>query len=186
VKIENDRTRLLWSFPSVKAGFATGVILPSERSFDAILHRMIRRAWAPFLLFMCALIGLATHRHLRLGRAETYLIAAMHSFFYVLLPYLAAYVHFYAALAIALLAVGALLIRFACALLGRACALPLLGLWLAFVALPALAVVLEPHTGLLYALEILAGLALLGVLVPRPEFRRVLATVLPEETPHVA
>jgi hypothetical protein len=179
-------TRLVWSFPSVKAGFTTGVILPSERSFDAILHRMIRRAWAPFLLFMACLVAVAAHRRKTLGRWETYLAAAMYAFFYVLLPYLAAYVHFYAAFALAAISVGALLIRFLCTLLGAACAPVLVGLWIALLVCPCLAVVLEPHTGLLYTTLILAGLVVLGALVPRPEFRRVMAAVLPEEKFHVA
>ena len=54
---------------------------------------------------------------------------------------------------------------------------------LAFLVVPTLAVVLEGYTGLIYTLEILAGLGVLMALSIRPELRAVLAELAraPEE-----
>jgi hypothetical protein len=182
VQTGDDGTRLHWEFPSVKAGFATGVILPSERSFDQILQRMIRRAWAPFLLLLAALWALAIHRERPLTMTETYFGSAVQAFFYVL----AAYVHFYAAFAVALALCGGLLVHFFARLLGHDLLWPLVGAVAALLGFPNLAVVLEPHTGILYTLEILAGLIVVSLLFPRPEFRRVLASLNLEEPTHAS
>jgi hypothetical protein len=104
----------------------------------------------------------------------------------VLLPYLAAYVHFYLAFAVSLALCGALLVHFLSRLLGREMLWPLAGAVAALLGLPNLAVVLEPHTGILYTLEILAGLIAVSLLFPRPEFRRVLSQLSLEEPNHAS
>jgi hypothetical protein len=184
--VEHDErgVHLAWSYESLEAGFDAGVVLPAEKSFDEILKLMIRRAWPPFLLFMACVVGLALHRSVSLGRWSTYFAAAVYSFFYVLLPYLAAYMNFYAAYALSVVLVGALLVDFLSRLLGRAQAGVLAGLWVALLGLPTLAVICEPHTGLIYTLEILAGLIAGSWLIVRPEVQRVLQSL--EAAPEVS
>jgi len=184
--VERDEAgvRLAWVYEALEAGFDAGVVLPSERSFDAVLHCMIRRAWPPFLLFMACVIGLALHRSVSIGMWPTYFAAAVYSFFYVLLPYLAAYMNFYVAYGLSLVLVGGLLVDFLSRLLGRSLVGVLAGLWVALLGLPTLAVICEPHTGLLYTLEILAALLVGSWLIVRPEVQRVLEGLNPKEVSH--
>jgi hypothetical protein len=101
VEQEGEGVSLHWAFDSLEAGFPFGVVLPSEKSFDRVILRMVRRAWATFALFFAALTGLAVLHQRRLARMETYLASAGYAFFFVLLPYLAAYMHFYVAYTVA-------------------------------------------------------------------------------------
>ncbi len=185
---DEDGLRLRWDFASVKAGFVTGVVLPSEQSFDASLYTMIRRAAIPFLLFMAGVIALALHAGVSIGRWETYFASAIYSFFYVLLPYLAAYMNFYAAYGLAVISVGSLVVDFLRRLLGSRFIPALAGLWLALLVLPTTAILCAPHTGLIYTLEILAGLCVASLLMVRPEVRRVLESLdpRPKEVPHAS
>jgi len=177
VEQDPNGVHLVWAYESLEAGFDTGVVLPSEKSFDAILNCMIRRSWPPFLLFMACVVGLALHRSVSIGQWSSYFAAAVYSFFYVLLPYLAAYLNFYVAYALSILLVGALLVDFLSRLLGRSLAGVLAGLWIALLGVPTLAVICEPHTGLIYTLEILAGLLAASWLIVRPEVQRVLQSL---------
>jgi hypothetical protein len=173
--LEGGGARLLWSYPSLESGVPMGVILPAEQSFDATIATILRRAWAPFLLFLGAIVALSLHARRPLLFYETYLAAAGYGLFLVMLPYLAAYMHFYVAYAITCAAVGAVLLRYLESLLGsewRGWIAALIG---AFLVVPTLAVVLEGYTGLVYTLEIAVGLGVSMALAVRPELRAVLA-----------
>jgi len=171
VGLDGDRVDLLWEFDSLEAGFPFGVILPSEKSFDRVIQTMIRRSWATFALFMAALVALAGFHCQALTRVETYLAAAGYAFFFVLLPYLAAYLHFYVAYAVTTLLMGGLLHYYLVRVLPGAASRQVDGLIAALLVVPTAAVVLERHTGLIYALEIVAGLAMLMVFSMRPAVR---------------
>lgn len=171
VETRDGHVALGWSFDALEAGFPFGVILPSEKSFDRVILTMIRRAWATFALFILGLVGLAIYHRRALTRVETYLASAGYAFFFVLLPYLAAYMHFYLAYAVTAGAMGGLLFYYLSRVYPKGAALQVAGLIAALLVAPTLAVVLERHTGLLYALEILAGLAVLMVLSMRPAVR---------------
>lgn len=181
-----DSVALHWEFESLESGFPLGVIVPSEKSFDAILLTMIRRAWATFVLFFVGCTGLALFSNRPLRRYEAYLISAAYAFFYVLLPYLAAYMHFYAAYALSTAAVGWLLHSYIVRLLGTSSRQASFALIASLLLLPTLAVILTGYTGLIYSLEILAGLVLLMALTRRDDIRRLLDTIegplRPEET----
>jgi len=174
VAVGDDEARLAWHFPSLESGVPVGVTLPSERSYDGIILTMIRRSWAVFLLFFAAVVGLSLHFERRLQRHESYLIAASYAFFFVLLPYLAAYMHFYLGYILASLAIGGLLHVHLVRIFSTAARAHVIGLILALLVLPTLAVILQNYTGLIYSLEILLGLALLMVLTTRPAFRTIL------------
>lgn len=175
VEQEGEGVSLHWAFDSLEAGFPFGVVLPSEKSFDRVILRMIRRAWATFALFFAALTGLAVLHQRRLARMETYLASAGYAFFFVLLPYLAAYMHFYVAYAVATAVVGGLLQVYLTRVLPESGGAQVALVIVALLVVPTLAVVLERHTGIIYALEILAGLALLMLMSVRPAVRAAVA-----------
>jgi hypothetical protein len=187
-RAEDNRVALHWEFASLEAGFPFGVILPSERSYDSIILTMIRRSWASFVLFFAAITGLALYRERPLARYDAYLLAATYAFFFVLLPYLAAYMHFYLAYLLSLAVICGLLQLYLVRTLGAEAALPCAGLLVGLLVLPTLAVILQSYTGLIYSLEILAGLALLMTLTRRTEIRRLLdglaASLDPTENAH--
>jgi hypothetical protein len=163
-----------WEFPSLESGVPVGVILPSETSFDSIIVTMIRRSWATFVLFFAGIVALSLHVERPLLRHESYLIASAYAFFFVLLSYLAAYLHFYVAYILAVLVIGGLLHLYLERTLSRAARYPVAGLIASLLFLPTLAVILQSYTGLIYSLEILAGLALVMVFTTRPAFRSIL------------
>jgi inner membrane protein involved in colicin E2 resistance len=140
-----------------------------------VILRMVRRAWATFALFFAALTGLAVLHQRRLARMETYLASAGYAFFFVLLPYLAAYMHFYVAYAVATAVVGGLLQVYLTRVLPESGGAQVALVIVALLVVPTLAVVLERHTGIIYALEILAGLALLMLMSVRPAVRAAVA-----------
>jgi hypothetical protein len=172
--VANERIDLAWRFPSLESGVPVGVILPSETSFDSIIVTMVRRSSTTFVLLFAALVALSLHTGRQPLRHESYLIAAAYAFFFVLLPYLAAYVHFYVAYGIALLTVGGLLWYYLERIHTRTVRLPILAALAALLFLPTLAVILQGYTGLIYTLEILAGLGLVMLLTTRPTFRAML------------
>ncbi len=188
VEVGDDAVRLGWSFASLETGFPFGVILPSERSFDAVLMTMARRSWATFVLFFAALVGLGLYFGRPLARFEAYLVGAAYGFFFVLLPYLAAYMSFYLAYVVALLVIGGLLVWHLVHAFGPRSTRFVAALVMATLALPTLAVVFQRHTGLLYSLLILGGLAGLMFLSTQSAFRTVLAqiemTLRPKEKVH--
>jgi len=135
---------------------------------------MIRRSWTTFTLFFAGIVALSLNTERRLLRHESYLIASAYAFFFVLLPYLAAYMNFYAAYVLTVLVLGCLLQLYLERTLSRSVRYPAAGLILALLFLPTLAVILQRFTGLIYSLEILAGLALVMLLTTKPAFRSIL------------
>ena len=190
VEKQGELVRLGWRFDSLESGIPIGVVLPSEKSFDAIIATFVRRSWAGFLLFFAGLIALALH-HGRPPRIfESYLFASGYALFFVLVAYLAAYLNFYAAWVLALAISGGLLCGYAVLLLPRGAWKPVAGLVVGCLAIPTLAVILQGYTGLIYTLEALALVAATMVATARPEGLRVLASLglvaAPEGADHVA
>lgn len=165
----DDATTLSWTYDSLESGVAVGAILPSVKAYDDILLQMMLHGLVAYLTFSGALMVLFERFGVRPRIYQGYLIAAVWAFFFVLLPYLAAFIHFYAAYIVALGIIGALLHRFVVGLAGRASARPMLGILVGSLGVPTLAVVLRGYTGLIYTLECLALLALLLHHTQRPE-----------------
>lgn len=177
VERTGDVTRLRWRFDSLESGIPIGVVLPSERSFDAIIATFVARSWAGFLLLFAGLVALCLH-HGRPPRIfESYLFAAAYALFFVLVAYFAAYLHFYAAWALALAITAGLLCGYATLLLPRGAWKPVAGLVASCLALPTLAVILQGYTGLIYTLEALGLVAALMVASARPEGLQVLGAL---------
>ncbi len=174
VQVDDGRAELRWSFAALESGVPVGVILPSEKSFDSIIVTMIRRAWATFTLFFASIVALTIYFNRRLRRYESYLIAAGYAFFFVLLPYLAAYMNFYLAYALTVGVMGTLLYVYVGTMLPPVARPYTAGLLLALLFTPTLAVVLPRITGLIYSLEILLGLAVVMALSTRPSFRTII------------
>jgi hypothetical protein len=185
-----DTVQLAWKFDSLESGIPIGVVLPSEKSWDAILATFAARSWAGFLLLFAGLVALCLHHGRRPRMHESYLFAAAYALFFVLVAYLAAFVHFYAAWALALGAAAALLCGYAALLLPPGAWKAVAGLVAASLVVPTLAVVLQGYTGLLYTLEALALVAAAMWATARPEGLRILATLglvaAQEGTDHVA
>jgi hypothetical protein len=177
---------LAWSFPSLESGVPVGLVLPSQQSFDEVIARASGRAWAFFiLLFGATLLLFAAHgREVRL--LEAGLVAASYAIVYPLLAYLAAVMPFAAALALALLVGGGLLVLIAGLFLSRRAALTMAGLAVLCLVVPSLAVVLEGYAGLVYTLEATAMLAALVVLIARPGFRSLVERALLQEDANLA
>jgi hypothetical protein len=135
---------------------------------------MIRRSLVTFALFFACIVAVSLYIDRRLMRHESYLIASAYAFFFVLLPYLAAYMNFYLGYVLTTLAIGALLQVYLERTFSVSARYYAAGSVLALLTLPTLAVILQNYTGLIYSLEILAGLALLMVLTTRPAFRAIL------------
>lgn len=174
-ELAQDEIHLTWSFASLESGFPFGVILPSERSFDTVLMTMTRRSWATFVLFFVAIVVLGLYFGRPMERFSSYLIGASYGFFFVLLPYLAAYMSFYAAYVLAVLLMGGLLVAYLNRMLGAGSSRYGLAVVVGTLVLPTLAVVFQQHTGLMYSMLILGGLALLMQLSTQAGFRSVLA-----------
>jgi hypothetical protein len=190
VERSGDAVRLAWRFDSLESGIPIGVVLPSERSFDSIIATCVSRSWAGFLLFFAGLVALCLH-HGRPPRIfESYLFASAYALFFVLVAYLAAYVHFYVAWVLALAVTGGLLCGYAALLLPRGAWRPVAGLVAGCLAIPTLAVILQGYTGLIYTLESLALIATLMVASARPEGLHVHAALglaaEPKGADHVA
>ena len=190
VERHGEAVRLAWRFDSLESGIPIGVILPSERSWDAILATFAARSWAGFLLFFAGFVALCVHHGHRPRMHESYLFAAAYALFFVLAAYLAALIHFYAAWALSLALSAALVCGYASLLLPRGAWKPVAGLVVATLVVPTVAVVLQGYTGLIYTLEALALVAAAMVATARPAGLRVLAALglvgAPEGADHVA
>jgi len=151
-----------WAFPSLESGVNLGVILPAEKTFDSIIATMARRAWVPFLAFAAILLLLSARHERALLFYESWLLAAAFGFTFVLLAYLAAFLNFYLAYAIALLGLGGAVVLYLQRLMPGERRETLWCIWVATMLIPTAAVILQGYTGLIYTLEILA--ALLGVM----------------------
>jgi len=168
-----DAVQLGWSFESLQSGVPVGVILPHELGFDDVITTMLRRATVPGVLFFFGVAAIGLHRGRPLSKLRAYLVAATYAFFYVLLPYLAAFMSFYLAYIIALGVVGALIVFYLERAIGAGAGRLGLGLVASMLFVPTLAVTLEGYTGLVYTLEILVGLALLLFLSTQAVFDRL-------------
>ncbi len=173
----DGRVSLAWEFASLESGVPVGVRLPSEKSFDHTIATMVRRSWATFVLFFVTVAALAVYFERRLAIYESYLLASVFGFFFVLLAYLAAYMHFYLAYPLALAVIGTLLYLYLKRTLGEDAGVYVLVSLAAFLFIPTLAVILEGYTGLIYTLEILAGLVVAMVLTTRPYFRKLMESL---------
>jgi hypothetical protein len=175
VRTGRDTVGLDWAFHSLESGVSLGVILPSVERYDDLVATMARRSWVPFLGLM-ALLAVFSLRHRRpLAFHEAYLLAATYAFFFMLLAYLAAFMNFYLAYALAALGLGAAMVVYAKRLYPQEHALRLAGIWGATLVAPTFAVLLEGYTGLVYTLELLVALLGLMVLSGRASVRAFLS-----------
>ncbi|MEM8998433.1 MAG: hypothetical protein AAGF23_26850, partial [Acidobacteriota bacterium] len=115
---DDDRTVLAWRYDALEAGIPVGATLPSEEAWDDVLLKMIGHAVPAFFLFFAGLVTLFEIFSVRPRLYQMYLLASGWAFFYVLLPYLGAFLHFYAAWVLSSLTVAALLTSFAARLIG--------------------------------------------------------------------
>ncbi|ATB48454.1 hypothetical protein [Corallococcus macrosporus] len=178
-----DAVTLDWAFQSLESGVNLGVILPSEKTFDAMVGTMATRAWVPFLALLALLAALGLRHRRTLALHETYLLAAVYGFFFVLLAYLAAFMNFYAAYALCALGLGAAVVGYVRWLFPKERLPVLAGLWGATLVVPTGAVILQGYTGLIYTLEILAALLGLMVLSTRAGVRAFLSDLSPPGAP---
>lgn len=169
-----DSAELGWSYPSLESGVPLGAVLPSERSFDQYITTMSRRSFVPFLVLFVAVSALAAAHNKRLRFYSAYLLAAGFGFYYVLLAYLAAFTNFYLAFVVSSVIMTALLSVYLRLLVGEISHIKLNGLMVACLITPNAAVIAEGYTGLIYTLEILAGLTALMWLSTRDGFTHFL------------
>ena len=179
VKTGSGTVTLDWAFQSLESGVSLGVILPSVEAYDAIISTMAGRAWVPFLCLLAILAALSLHHRRPLAFYESYLVAAAYGFFFVLLAYLAAFMNFYVAYALATLGLGAAVVLYARRLYPQERVSRLAAIWAATLGVPTTAVILQGYTGLIYTLEILAALLGLMVLSTRAEVRALLSDLPP-------
>lgn len=187
-KVETGRgtVTLDWAFQSLESGVNLGVILPSVEAYDSVISTMAGRAWVPFLGLL-ALVAAFSLRHRRpLAFYESYLLAAAYGFFFVLLAYLAAFMNFYVAYALATLGLGVAVVVFARRLFPEERVSRLAGVWGATLVVPTGAVILQGYTGLIYTLEILAALLGLMALSTRANVRALLSDLPPGGEPPLA
>ncbi len=174
-RLDGDTITLGWSFDSLESGVPLGLILPSEKSFDAILITMVRRSWATFLLFFAGVAVLGRVFSRPLSTMGTLIAASCYTFFFVLLAYLGAFVHFYAAFALTVVIVGGLLIYHLRRRIGERATRPsalVVGSTLVF---PAFAALVPGYTGLLYCVEALMALVAVVHLSAHPTVRAALS-----------
>lgn len=174
-----------WAFQSLESGVNLGVILPSVEAYDDVVATMAGRAWVPFLALLALLAAFSIRHRRPLAFYESYLLAAAYGFFFVLLAYLAAFMNFYVAYALATLGLGAAVVVYAKRLFPQEKTSHLAGTWTATLVVPTTAVILQGYTGLIYTLEILAALLGLMALSTRASVRALLSDLPPGgEPPH--
>jgi hypothetical protein len=171
---KGDTVFLQWNYASLESGIPVGVILPSEKSYDHLIATMVRRGWAPFLLFFAGLSALCVYHKRQLLIYESYLIAASYGLFFVLLAYFAAFISFYPAWLLSIGIIGGLLYAYLRFVLPKSAGRYVFGLLLSSLCVPTAAVFLQGYTGLIYTLEILALLTTLMVLTTRPSVRELI------------
>ncbi|MBS1152095.1 MAG: putative rane protein [Myxococcaceae bacterium] len=170
----DDALAFDWRYSALESGVSLGLILPSEKSYDAIIATMARRAWAPFLSFFALWFVLSLGSRRRLMFYEVGLLSATYAFFFVLVAYLSAFIHFYVAWPLCLVVMGAAAVLYLKKLFPEAkSGLLALG-WLWSMGVPTLAVVIPGYTGLIYTLELLAALIVALHLSLKPNVRALL------------
>ena len=171
----DGKASLEWKYPSLESGVAMGVILPSVKKYDELMATMAFRAVVPGIVFLIGLSLLSLRHRRKLHIWETYVAAAAFGFTSVLLAYLGAFLHFLAAWGVTMVGMGAAVVLYVSRLFPQERLHWLAGAWVATQVLPTLAVLLPGYTGLLYTLELLAGLLAVMTLVTRKEVRAFLS-----------
>ncbi len=170
----NDALAFDWKYSALESGVTLGLILPSEESYDAIIATMARRAWAPFLSFFGLWFVLSLGSRRRLMFYEVGLLSVTYAFFFVLVAYLSAFLHFYLAWPLCLLLMGTAAVAYLKKLFPETrTSLFAMG-WLWSMGVPTLAVVVPGYTGLIYTLELLAALIVALHLSLKPSVRALL------------
>ena len=170
----DDALAFDWRFSALESGVALGLVLPSEKSYDTIISTMAHRAWAPFLSFFALWVFLSLGGRRRLTFYEAGLLSSTYAFFFVLVAYLSAFMHFYVAWPLSLLALGAAAVTYLKRIFPEAkTSLLILG-WVWSMVVPTLAVVIPGYTGLIYTLELLAALLAALHLSLKPSVRALL------------
>ncbi len=177
-RTQGEEVWLTWNYQSLQSGIPVGVILPSEKSYDNLIATMVRRCWAPFLLFFAGLTALCIYYRRPLRIYESYLVAASYGLFFVLLGYFAAFLSFYLAWGLSIGISGGLLLFYLRWVLSPAAVRYVFGLIVSSLCVPTAAVFLQGYTGLIYTLEILALLTTLMVLTTRPSVRELIDRML--------
>lgn len=171
----NGHTTLEWKYPALESGVSMGVILPSVKKYDELMGTMAFRAVVPGMVFLVGLSLLSLRHRRGLLIWETYVAAAAFGFTSVLLAYLGAFVHFLAAWGVTMVGMGAAVVLYVWRLFPAERVHWLVGAWIATQVLPTLAVLVPGYTGLLYTLELLAGLLAVMALVTKPAVRAFLS-----------
>lgn len=164
-----------WRYSALESGVTLGLVLPSEKSYDTIIATMARRAWAPFLSFFGLFFVLSLGARRKLLFYEVGLLSATYAFFFVLVAYLSAFIHFYVAWPLGLAVMGGAVVLYLKKLFPEVRTALLVGGWLWSMGVPTLAVVIPGYTGLIYTLELLAALIAALHLSLKPNVRALLA-----------
>jgi len=152
-----------WRFSTLESGVSLGVRLPSLKTWDTIIASMARRAWFPFAALLVILMGLGVKHGRPLAFYETPLVASLFGFTFVLIAYLSAFLTFEAAWPVSVVGLGAVFVGWMSRVMPSEPKKTFVLAWLATMAVPTLAVVAQGYTGLIYTVELLAGL--IGALV---------------------
>lgn len=153
-----DAIALDWGFSTLESGVSLGVRLPSLKAWDTIIATMARRAWAPFLGLVVLLLALGARHGRPLAFYEAPLLGALFGLTFVLIAYLSAFLTFEAAWPLSVVGLGAAFVVWRARLMPEERPRTFVVLWVAAMGIPTLAVVAQGYTGLLYTLELLAGL----------------------------
>jgi hypothetical protein len=163
-----------WKFSALESGVSLGLVLPSEKSYDTIIATMAKRAWAPFLSFFALWVFLSLGGRRKLLFYEVGLLSATYAFFFVLVAYLSAFMHFYVAWPLSLVALGAAAVLYLKKIFSETKTWLLVLGWVWSMVIPTLAVVVPGYTGLIYTLELLAALLAALHLSLKPSVRALL------------
>jgi hypothetical protein len=134
------------------------VTLPSLRTWDAIIATMARRAWFPFVGLMVLLFALGAKHRRGLKFYETFLVAALFGFTFVVISYLSAFLTFEVAWPATMLGLGAAFTLWLSQVMPDEPRRTFVGVWVATMVVPTIAVAAQGYTGLIYTVELLAGL----------------------------
>ncbi len=173
----SNALHLNWNYPSLESGVPVGAVLPSEKSFDHLISTMLGRAWLPFICFFMGLVLVAAYLGRQLRFFESYLMACIYGFFFVLVAYFAAFMNFYLAFALATLVSAMLIVGYGWRLFGIRGRNLVAALAASFLLLPSTAVLIQGYTGLIYTIEILSGLITLIIITTRGDFIALLEEV---------
>lgn len=174
-ELGQGRASLTWRFPSLESGVALGVILPSLKKYDELVAVMSFRAAVPGFAFLAGLSALGLRHRRRLLVWEAYVAAAAFGFTSVLLAYLGAFMPFIVAWVLTMALMGTAVVLYLGRLFPAEDWRALAGGWVATQVLPTLAVLLPGYTGLVYTLELLAGLLGVMALVTNQRVRAFLS-----------